>query len=228
MLDRRLGLGGRAGGARAAGANAMTPGAGAAGGVGFALLAVQDRFRAFALRPGVDLVMDGDRLRRQARARRPGHHRRRPDRRPDRLRQDRARRRATGRGGGRAVHRGRWRGRGRGHRCARGGRRRRGPGRRSGRSRSRRRWRRGPRRSSAAASGWPDWCRPGDRHARPATAAARSRPARRSASSPNPGASYAKRLERYRPGLVPFVLDGLDVDLRAARSGSAASTRRAS
>jgi len=25
----------------------------------------------------------------------------------------------------------------------------------------------------------------------------------------NPGASYAKRLERYRPGLVPFVLDGL-------------------
>jgi endonuclease-3 len=26
----------------------------------------------------------------------------------------------------------------------------------------------------------------------------------------NPGASYAKRLERYRPGLVPFVLDGLE------------------
>jgi len=35
-----------------------TPGAGAAGGVGYALLAVQDRFRSFALRPGVDLVMD--------------------------------------------------------------------------------------------------------------------------------------------------------------------------
>jgi glycerate kinase len=35
-----------------------TPGAGAAGGVGFALLAVQDRFRAFALRPGVELAMD--------------------------------------------------------------------------------------------------------------------------------------------------------------------------
>lgn len=34
-----------------------TPGAGAAGGVGFALLAIQDRFRSFALRPGVDLVM---------------------------------------------------------------------------------------------------------------------------------------------------------------------------
>ena len=36
----------------------MTPGAGAAGGVGYALLSIQDRFRAFALRPGVDLVMD--------------------------------------------------------------------------------------------------------------------------------------------------------------------------
>jgi glycerate kinase len=34
------------------------PGAGAAGGVGFALLAIQDRFRSFALRPGVQLVMD--------------------------------------------------------------------------------------------------------------------------------------------------------------------------
>jgi len=35
-----------------------TPGAGAAGGVGFALLAIQDHFRSFALRPGVDLVME--------------------------------------------------------------------------------------------------------------------------------------------------------------------------
>ena len=35
-----------------------TPGAGAAGGVGFALLAVQDRFHAFSLRPGVDLLME--------------------------------------------------------------------------------------------------------------------------------------------------------------------------
>lgn len=34
-----------------------TPGAGAAGGVGFALLALASRFGAFALRPGVDLVM---------------------------------------------------------------------------------------------------------------------------------------------------------------------------
>ena len=34
------------------------PGAGAAGGVGFGLLAVAGRFRSFALRPGVDLVMD--------------------------------------------------------------------------------------------------------------------------------------------------------------------------
>ncbi len=35
-----------------------TPGAGAAGGLGFALLAIQDRFRAFALQPGIDLVME--------------------------------------------------------------------------------------------------------------------------------------------------------------------------
>jgi glycerate 2-kinase len=35
-----------------------TPGAGAAGGVGFGLLAIQDRFGGFALRPGIDLLMD--------------------------------------------------------------------------------------------------------------------------------------------------------------------------
>lgn len=35
-----------------------TPGAGAAGGVGYALLSIQDRLRSFALRSGVDLVMD--------------------------------------------------------------------------------------------------------------------------------------------------------------------------
>jgi glycerate kinase len=35
-----------------------TPGAGAAGGVGFALLAAQGLFRSFALRPGIDLVME--------------------------------------------------------------------------------------------------------------------------------------------------------------------------
>ncbi|MFL5725148.1 MAG: glycerate kinase [Chloroflexota bacterium] len=35
-----------------------TPGAGAAGGVGYALLAIQDAFRSFQLRPGVELVME--------------------------------------------------------------------------------------------------------------------------------------------------------------------------
>jgi len=35
-----------------------TPGAGAAGGVGFALLAIANRFRSFALRPGVELLME--------------------------------------------------------------------------------------------------------------------------------------------------------------------------
>ena len=57
-LDRRLGrfadsmelVGGRP--------ERTTPGAGAAGGVGYALLSIQDRFRSFGLRPGVDLVMD--------------------------------------------------------------------------------------------------------------------------------------------------------------------------
>lgn len=34
-----------------------TPGAGAAGGVGYALLSLQDRFRGFGLRPGIELVM---------------------------------------------------------------------------------------------------------------------------------------------------------------------------
>jgi glycerate kinase len=35
-----------------------TPGAGAAGGVGFGLLAIQDAFHSFALRPGVELIME--------------------------------------------------------------------------------------------------------------------------------------------------------------------------
>jgi len=35
-----------------------TPGAGAAGGVGFGLMAIRDAFRSFALRPGIDLVME--------------------------------------------------------------------------------------------------------------------------------------------------------------------------
>jgi glycerate kinase len=39
-----------------------TPGAGAAGGVGFALLCLQDRFHSFELRPGVDLVMEATRF----------------------------------------------------------------------------------------------------------------------------------------------------------------------
>jgi glycerate kinase len=35
-----------------------TPGAGAAGGVGYALLSIQGRFRSFALRPGIELLME--------------------------------------------------------------------------------------------------------------------------------------------------------------------------
>ena len=57
-LDRRLAAWADAL-ASATGADVRdTPGAGAAGGVGFALLAIAGRFRSFALRPGVELVME--------------------------------------------------------------------------------------------------------------------------------------------------------------------------
>ena len=139
---------------RAAGAASATrPGAGAAGGVGFALLGIQDRFRSFALRPGVDLVMERDRLRAElARADIVITGEGRIDAQTG-VRQDRARGGPPGARGRRRLHRGRRRGRA-------GGDRRR--WRRSARSRcrsssgrrpSRRRWRPGPRRSSAAASG---------------------------------------------------------------------------
>ena len=57
-LDRRLAI--FADAVEAAGGRAVRemPGAGAAGGVGFSLLAIGDRFGSFALRPGVDLVFE--------------------------------------------------------------------------------------------------------------------------------------------------------------------------
>jgi glycerate kinase len=57
-LDRRLGRFADAIEAAVGRPERDTPGAGAAGGVGFGLLAIQDRFGSFALRPGVDLVME--------------------------------------------------------------------------------------------------------------------------------------------------------------------------
>ncbi len=57
-LDERLGRYADAMDLAAGRAERLTPGAGAAGGVGDALLSIQDRFRGFALRAGVDLVMD--------------------------------------------------------------------------------------------------------------------------------------------------------------------------
>jgi len=57
-LDRRLGAYAEALELAAGRLERETPGAGAAGGVGFAFLAIQDRFHAFALRPGVELVME--------------------------------------------------------------------------------------------------------------------------------------------------------------------------
>jgi glycerate kinase len=57
-LDRRLSI--YADALEAAGGMNVrdTPGAGAAGGVGFALLAIANRFRSFGLRPGVELLME--------------------------------------------------------------------------------------------------------------------------------------------------------------------------
>jgi glycerate kinase len=57
-LDRRLDRFADALEAEAGRPERTTAGAGAAGGVGYALLSIQDRFRAFGLRSGVDLVMD--------------------------------------------------------------------------------------------------------------------------------------------------------------------------
>jgi glycerate kinase len=57
-LDRRLALYAEALETAAGSRVRDTPGAGAAGGVGFALLAIADRFRSFALRPGVELLME--------------------------------------------------------------------------------------------------------------------------------------------------------------------------
>jgi glycerate 2-kinase len=58
VLDGRLGAWADALEAAAGRHERETPGAGAAGGVGFALLALQDRFRSFGLRPGIELVME--------------------------------------------------------------------------------------------------------------------------------------------------------------------------
>ena len=57
-LDRRLSLFADALESSAGRRVRDTPGAGAAGGLGFALLAIADRFRSFALRPGIELLME--------------------------------------------------------------------------------------------------------------------------------------------------------------------------
>ena len=58
LLDGRLAAFADALDAAAGRSERDTPGAGAAGGVGYALLSVAGRLRQFALRPGVDLVME--------------------------------------------------------------------------------------------------------------------------------------------------------------------------
>ncbi len=68
------------------------PGAGAAGGLGAGLLA----FVHATLRPGAHIVLEAVRLEEQLQRRRPGHHRRRPDRLADRLWKEHRSRRRTG------------------------------------------------------------------------------------------------------------------------------------
>ena len=80
------------------------PGAGAAGGTGFGLLAIADRFASFEVRPGVEVVMelagfDAALAERDLVLTGEG----RIDE-QTRLRQDRDRRRASGARGGRALH----------------------------------------------------------------------------------------------------------------------------
>lgn len=58
LLDRRLATFADAMDAACGRSERDTPGAGAAGGVGYALLSIADRLRDFGLRPGVDLVME--------------------------------------------------------------------------------------------------------------------------------------------------------------------------
>lgn len=57
-LDRRLAVYADAVEAASGRVVRDVPGAGAAGGLGFCLLAIADRFRSFALRPGVELLME--------------------------------------------------------------------------------------------------------------------------------------------------------------------------
>ena len=59
-----------------------------------------------------------------------------------------------------------------------------------------------------------------------ARAAPKRKPRPKKRKFSNPGASYAKRLERYRPGLVRFVIDELDARY-GTRPGNAVSTPRA-
>ena len=58
MLDERLGAFASVLDTATGRSERETAGAGAAGGVGYALLSIQDRFAGFALRPGIDLMME--------------------------------------------------------------------------------------------------------------------------------------------------------------------------
>ena len=214
-----------------------TPGAGAAGGVGYALLSIQDRFRSFGLRPGVDLVMDAtDFDARLARADLVITGEGRIDA------QTAFGKTALGvaapRGGsGRTLHRSRWRRRARRHRGPRGGRCGRGPGDRTPADRWRRRWPQARHPWNAVASASP----------RSSVSERRSHDGRRSLVQP-PRRHAPKPKRRPRPKKRKFTRPGAELReaaralpararavrarrprlATATRPGSAGWTRRAS
>ena len=203
-----------------------TPGAGAAGGVGFAMLTLAGQFAELELRPGVDLVMEEAGFDRALASVAARDHRGGADRRPDRLRQDGARRREAGAGGRRpciAIGGGVTP---EGVVALAGGRRDRGA--RSSRRRrtSRRRWPRARRRSSGAASEWRGCsARRSDvagRDAAPVVSPGTARAARPAAAKPNEAEPKKREPRasptRSRPG--PTTLSGTGRGCRATSSTS--------
>ena len=207
-----------------------TPGAGAAGGTGFGLLCLKDRFKSLELVPGVEVVMAAADLKgKLASADLVLTGEGRIDA-PDGIRQDRTGRREAGTRGRRGLHRDRRRRRARGRGGPLGGRRDRGRGQRGAdqpRGGDRRRccadralW--SPARSTRLGRSYP---RRVTLARRPATR--KKIVKRRARRKPNPFLAWRKRLDRTRPGLIRFTLDGLPPST-ARRPGCAARIRRAS
>ena len=194
--------------------------------------AISDRLRSFALRPGVDLVMEATDF--DARLGRAdlvitGEGRIDAQTAFGKTALGVARRAADG---GRAVHRRRRRRRAGGHRGAGRGRGRRRARSSSGRRPSRRRWPPAAGRSSAVASGWRRLDRPSRERRAPVQRRHRAAPAEAAPAAsgefPTRVRAMAKRLERYRPGARRRSSSTRSQNATGGRPGSADSTRRAS